>query len=281
MHEALLSNSLLGYHPHTLSVSGTSSAFPPKLVFRAMGPKILSDSFRGHDASSKQSCDGCKRKKVKCVVKDGYGAGCVYCARKQEQCVWSPPRQHEEVPDVIAAQFVSINKRLQKLEAQMAARSKLKATYLPAPPLAAIPPIPPSHKRTSSSAASHRARSILVYDAEDAALALENVALRRRRYNPASIEFITNADAPALKTIQQPVAFTSMLTTVFLEGLPAQFDTSWIHSVPERGLCDILINNFFDSLSFLYCIVCRSTFMPEYWQFWNALERRTESYVDP
>ncbi|KAJ7096594.1 hypothetical protein B0H15DRAFT_825680 [Mycena belliarum] len=221
----------------------------------------------------KASCLACQRRKARCDQIDG--DRCEGCIKRKEECVWEAPTLVGNVTDDVAASIGHLTRRVAILERQMALKQDR---------------VPPA---TSSAATSSNSKDPPGYavntsntDTEDAAQALEDLALGRRQYQPLGL----NSEIPGSRARNLSFVAPGAYTSIFLGaapprrsvllGAPTENET-FFKSLPDKLVSDALVHIFLSDISWIYQIIHGPIFLDECRQLWSAVENGTDHVIDP
>ncbi|KAJ7108067.1 hypothetical protein C8R43DRAFT_189507 [Mycena crocata] len=219
----------------------------------------------------KASCLACQRRKARCDQIEG--DRCEGCIKRKEECVWEAPVLVGNVPDGVAATIGHLTRRVAMLERQMA----LKQDRL--------------QVNTQEGSASHLESPEYSVntpntDTEDAAQALENIALGRRQYHSLGL----NSEVPGSHALNSSLVTPGAFTSIFLgtpaprrsvlQGTQTENDT-FLKSLPDKSVSDALVHIFLSDISWIYQILHGPTFLDECRQLWTAVEKGPDNVIDP
>ncbi|KAJ6512704.1 hypothetical protein C8R45DRAFT_325550 [Mycena sanguinolenta] len=217
----------------------------------------------------KASCLACQRRKGRCEQIES--DRCEGCIKRNEECVWETPALVGNVPNDVAATIGHLARRVAVLERQMF----LKQDRVP------VVNTPTSHidSPVYSTYSAHT-------ETEDAAQALEDIALGRRQYRTFGI----NSEVPDSHARNPSLAAPGAFTSIFL-GTPAprrsvlqgsqSENDSFLKSLPDKSVSDALVQIFLSDIAWIYQILHGPTFLDECRQLWSAIDQGTDYVIDP
>ncbi|KAF7374386.1 Zn(2)-C6 fungal-type transcription factor [Mycena sanguinolenta] len=217
----------------------------------------------------KASCLACQRRKGRCEQIES--DRCEGCIKRNEECVWETPALVGNVPNDIAATIGHLARRVAVLERQMS----LKQDRIPAVNT------PTSHidSPVYSTNSAHT-------ETEDAAQALEDIALGRRQYHTFGINSEVPDSHTRNATFVAPGAFTSIFLGTppprrsVLQGSQSEND-AFLESLPDKPVSDALVQIFLSDIAWIYQILHGPTFLDECRQLWSVKDQGTDYVIDP
>ncbi|KAJ7487925.1 hypothetical protein FB451DRAFT_1225947 [Mycena latifolia] len=220
----------------------------------------------------KASCLACQRRKGRCDQIEG--DRCEGCIKRKEECVWETPTLVGNVTDDVAATIGHLTRRVAILERQMA----LKQDRVPG--ARTSEPTPTHTESPSYSVDTPRTET------EDAAQALEDMALGRRQYHALGL----NSEVPGSRAHNTSFVAPGAITSIFLETQPPKHaphrgaqseNDTFLKSLPTRLVSDTLVQIFLTDISWIYQIIHGPIFLDECRQLWWAIEKGTDHVIDP
>ncbi|KAJ7707454.1 hypothetical protein B0H17DRAFT_1191946 [Mycena rosella] len=210
----------------------------------------------------KASCLACQRRKGRCDQIEG--DRCEGAERKEE-CIWETPALVGNVTDDVAASIGHLTRRVAILERQMATKQDK-------------PPANPSEATLTRLESPGYPGTTPNTETEDAAQALEDIALGRRQYRSLGI----NSEVPGSKARNVSFVAPGAFTSIFLgtpsprrSVLPGSENDTFLKSIPEKPVSDTLVRIFLSDISWIYHILHGPIFLDECRQLWTAIEKGT------
>ncbi|KAJ6561898.1 hypothetical protein B0H19DRAFT_1142964 [Mycena capillaripes] len=220
----------------------------------------------------KASCLACQRRKGRCEQIDS--DRCEGCIKRKEECVWEAPALVGNVTDDVAASIGHLTRRVAILERQMA----LKQDRVPA--------VITSEATPSYTESPGYSANTPNTETEDAAQALEDIALGRRQYHFLGL----NSEVPDSHVRNPSFVASGAFTSIFLgspppkrsvlQGAQSENDT-FLKSLPDKPVSDALVQIFLSNIAWIYQILHGPTFLDECRQLWAAIEKGTDYVIDP
>ncbi|KAF7336965.1 Zn(2)-C6 fungal-type transcription factor [Mycena venus] len=238
----------------------------------------------------KASCLACQRRKGRCEQIDS--DRCEGCIKRKEECVWETPSLVGNVPEDVAATIGHLTRRvaivrhqnvvhrtaltyINQLERQMA----LKQDRVPVVNTASA--ATPNHMDSPSYSVNTPNT-----ETEDAAQALEDIALGRRQYHFLGL----NSEVPDSHARNASFVAPGACTSIFLgtpppkrsvlQGFQSENDP-FLKSLPDKPVSDALVDIFLTDISWIYQILHGPTFLDECSQLWSGIEKGTDYVIDP
>ncbi|KAJ7851380.1 hypothetical protein B0H13DRAFT_2085670 [Mycena leptocephala] len=220
----------------------------------------------------KASCLACQRRKGRCEQIDS--ERCEGCIKRNEECVWEIPALVGNVTNDVAATIGHLARRVAILERQMALKQDrvLEVDISEATPISTESP---SYSVNTPNT-----------ETEDAAQALEDIALGRRQYH----SFGLNSEVPGSHTLSASFVAPGAVTSIFLgtpppkrsvlQGTQSGNDT-FLKSLPDKPVSDALVQIFLFDIAWIYQILHGPIFLEECRQLWTAVEKGTDYVIDP
>ncbi|KAJ7471415.1 hypothetical protein B0H11DRAFT_2039851 [Mycena galericulata] len=220
----------------------------------------------------KASCLACQRRKGRCDQIDG--DRCEGCIKRKEECIWETPTLVGNVTDDVAVTIGHLTRRVAILERQMALKQDR------------VPPIKTSETTPRQTESPSYSANTPNTETEDAAQALENIALGRRQYLSLGLNSEVPGSQNCNASFVAPGAFTSIFLGAappkrsVLQGTHSENDT-FLRSLPDKDVSDTLVHIFLTDISWIYPILHGPTFLDECRQLWSAVEKGTDHVIDP
>ncbi|KAJ7746275.1 hypothetical protein B0H16DRAFT_1556864 [Mycena metata] len=221
----------------------------------------------------KTSCLPCQRRKGRCDQIDS--ERCEGCIKRKEECVWETPTLVGNVTDDVADSIAHLNRRVAILERQIARKQDQVPATNP----------PPTDTSSHTESPSYSANTPNT-ETEDAAQALEDLALGRRQYHALGVNSeVPGSHAPNTSFVA-PGGFTSIFLATarqkrsVLQGTHSENDT-FLKSLPDKLVSDALVEIFLSDIAWIYQILHGPTFLDECRQLWSSTDKGTDYVIDP
>ncbi|KAF8176694.1 hypothetical protein K438DRAFT_1979054 [Mycena galopus ATCC 62051] len=221
----------------------------------------------------KASCLACQRRKGRCEQIDS--DRCEGCIKRKEECVWETPILVGNVTDDVAATIGHLTRRVAILERQMTLKQDRIST-------GNTPGVTPSHMESPSYSVNTPNT-----ETEDAAQALEDIALGRRQYHSLGL----NSEVPDSHTRNASLVALGAFTSIFLgtpppkrsvlQGGSQSENDPFLKSLPDKSVSDALVQIFLSDIAWIYQILHGPTFLDECRQLWSGIEQGTDYVIDP
>ncbi|KAJ7679161.1 hypothetical protein DFH06DRAFT_1165857 [Mycena polygramma] len=222
----------------------------------------------------KASCLACQRRKGRCEQIDS--DRCEGCIKRKEECIWEAPTLVGNVTDDVAATIGHLTRRVTILERQMI----LKQDRIPT--TSASSAGTPSYTESPSYSVTTPNT-----ETEEAAQALEDLALGRRQYLTLGL----NAEVPeSHQTRNTSLAVPGAFTSIFMGNHPPKRSVlhgsqsgndAFLKSLPTKPVSDALVHIFVSEIAWIYHILHGPTFLDECRQLWAAFEKGSDYVIDP